>query len=90
MAEFCVDCWNKLAGTNLPTNKYILSKELDLCEECGRITHIVITERKYYYRRKYRKLWRFLDILWRIIMIPYVYHKYRNTKNEDKKTSRLS
>ena len=35
MAEFCVDCWNKLIGENLSANKYILSKEAEFCEECG-------------------------------------------------------
>lgn len=80
MAEFCVDCWNKIAGTNLPANKYILSKELDLCEECGRYRRVVIMEKKYYYRRKYGKLWKLIDIIWRIILIPYIAYKYRNEK----------
>lgn len=80
MAEFCIECWNKLTGNDLPADKYILSEELDLCEECGQIKHVVIMEKKYYSRRKCKKLWRLLDILWRIMMIPYVYYKYRNTK----------
>ncbi|MBR5540175.1 MAG: hypothetical protein IKU56_02220 [Clostridia bacterium] len=48
MAEFCVDCWNSLAGTNLSAEKYVLSKELDVCEECGKYKPIVIMEKKYY------------------------------------------
>ena len=35
MAEFCLDCWNRLNETDALPGKYILSKELDLCEGCG-------------------------------------------------------
>ena len=33
MAEFCLDCWNKIMGTMDPPGKYIISREPDLCEE---------------------------------------------------------
>ncbi len=36
MAEFCLDCWNKIMGTNDPAKKYLISKEPTLCEECGK------------------------------------------------------
>lgn len=36
MAEFCLDCWNKLNNTNDPESKYIIDYDcLDLCEGCG-------------------------------------------------------
>lgn len=35
MAEICLDCWNKINGTDDPPSKYILSEGLDLCEVCG-------------------------------------------------------
>ena len=30
MAEFCLDCWNRIMGTKDPPGKYILSREPDL------------------------------------------------------------
>lgn len=51
MAEFCLDCWNKLNGSNDSERKYILSKELDLCEGCAEFKPIIIMERKLYYMR---------------------------------------
>ena len=56
MAEFCLDCWNEINGTSDPAKKYILSKELDLCEECGEWKNVIIIERKYYYIRKARQI----------------------------------
>lgn len=45
MAEFCLECWNELNGTNYGEEKYILSKELDLCESCEEYKQVVIGER---------------------------------------------
>ncbi len=64
--------------------KYILSKELDLCEGCGAYKHVIITKRKYYYRRKFRLiLYPFqiigtvFYVLWRILILPYLIWKDR-------------
>ena len=46
MAEFCLSCWNKLNGTKDPPEKYIFSKELDLCEGCGNLTHVIVAVRR--------------------------------------------
>lgn len=35
MAEFCLECWNKLNNSKEDEKNYILSKELEICEECG-------------------------------------------------------
>lgn len=43
MAEFCLECWNRINGTNDSPRKYIMSKELALCEGCGKMK-IVIEE----------------------------------------------
>ena len=48
MAEFCLDCWNKINGTKHSKRKYVLSKELDFCEGCGELKHVVIMERTGY------------------------------------------
>lgn len=37
MAEFCIDCWNNLNGKKGSPLKYVLSKEVELCEGCGNI-----------------------------------------------------
>ena len=46
MAEFCLDCWNRINGTTDDGSKYILSEELDLCEGCGEWRSIIVGERK--------------------------------------------
>ena len=46
MAEFCVDCWNKIMDTSDPKKKFILSRELDLCEECGNYRQVIVAIKK--------------------------------------------
>jgi len=46
MAEFCLDCLNKMMGTNDPPGKYIISKEPDLCEGCGQFKPVIIQVRQ--------------------------------------------
>lgn len=48
MAEFCLECWNKLNKTDDSPKKYIFSKRLELCENCGEWKHIIIAGRKLY------------------------------------------
>lgn len=48
MSEFCLDCWNKMMNTNDTEKKLILSKDLDLCEECGQYKRVVVAVRKWY------------------------------------------
>lgn len=42
MAEFCVDCYNEKMCTTDTSQKYIISKELELCEQCGQWKRVVI------------------------------------------------
>jgi len=42
VAEFCLDCLNKICNTNDDERDYVISKELYLCEECGEMKHVVI------------------------------------------------
>ena len=60
MAEFCLDCWNKLNNSNFTDKDYVISRELDLCEECGQWKPVIIrvrcfpslyTLRQYLFRR---------------------------------------
>lgn len=45
MAEFCLDCWNKINGTKDSRWRYVLSWEKDYCEECGKRKRVIIVER---------------------------------------------
>lgn len=46
MAEYCAECWDKINGYEGKSNKYIVSKHLELCEGCGKYKYVIITERK--------------------------------------------
>ena len=49
MAEFCLECFNKLANANYTERDFILPDEddLDLCEGCGEWKRVVIVRRKH-------------------------------------------
>ena len=46
MAEFCLDCWNKLNESNFTEKEYVISREPDLCEECGQWKPVIIRARR--------------------------------------------
>ena len=54
MAEFCLNCWNRINKTEDNEKKYIISKDLDLCEGCGEWKSVIIMERKEFYMYKFR------------------------------------
>ena len=35
MAEFCLECYNMIHGTNFDKRDLVISKELDHCEHCN-------------------------------------------------------
>ena len=49
MADFCLDCWNKINETNGSKRKYILSEDLKLCEGCGEWKRVIIAKHNSYY-----------------------------------------
>ncbi len=59
VAEICLDCWNELTGKKYTKRKYILSENLDLCENCGEYKNVIVVERKCYcfnmIKRKFKK-----------------------------------
>lgn len=57
MAEFCLDCWNRLNKEALTERDVILSREYDLCEGCGEVRRVVEGERtfKFFYDLTHRK-----------------------------------
>lgn len=90
MAEFCLECFNKINETNDDECKYIMSDDLDLCEECGKWKKVVVCSRRIYYLRKYRLIIfpfkviiLILYILWRFFIIPYTIYKSMKIKKKD-------
>lgn len=49
MAEFCLECWNKINESNDPSWKYILSDESEFCEECQQWKRVIVVARGSYY-----------------------------------------
>lgn len=45
MAEFCLDCWNKINETKDAKWRYVISWNKDLCEECGQLKRVIVVER---------------------------------------------
>lgn len=45
MAEFCPECMNKFDKTHNSKWRYVLSRDLELCEECGKFKRVVVAER---------------------------------------------
>ncbi len=79
MAETCLECWNKENCSNDKPSRYILSKELELCEECGEYKHTIVMYRSAYYRRKFRYILFPFEIMFRILRIPYVIYCIRKS-----------
>ncbi len=46
MADFCIECFNKINETNLTTKEVVISKELNLCEECEEWKNVIICIKK--------------------------------------------
>lgn len=74
MAEFCLECWNKINERKDNERKYIISKDLGLCEGCGELKPVIIMERKAYYIHKFRYF------IWRLMLLPYLIFKYNKSK----------
>ena len=90
MAEFCLDCWNKINETDDNEKRYIISKDFGLCEGCGNWKPVIIMERKAYYIHKSRyfilPFWIIFNILYfvlRLLILPYLIFNYYKSKNRD-------
>ena len=46
MAEFCLVCLNKLSGTSYTEADFLLSREADLYENCGKMVPVVVRRRR--------------------------------------------
>lgn len=58
MAELCLKCWNKFQKRNDSEKMFVLSDELDLCEECGEYGRVIVSMRKRYLLRNWLMEWR--------------------------------
>ncbi len=79
MAEFCLECWNKINDTNYTEKEYVISKDLYFCENCCDMKNVVVAERKAYYKYKFRFIilpFKVIYFLWRIFILPYLILKY--------------
>ena len=45
MAEFCLTCLNKVSGTSYTEADFLLSREPELCENCGKRVNVVVRRR---------------------------------------------
>ena len=91
MAEFCLACWNKINGTNDSESRYIISKDLDLCEGCGEWKRVIVMERKAYYTYQSRcfifllkLIYHVACFLWRLLKLPCFTVAYYRSKQEQK------
>ena len=90
MAEFCLECWNKINGTEGNERKYIISKDLDLCEGCGELKPVIIMELKeYIHKFRYfilpiKIIYNIISFIWRLILLPYLIFNYNKSKNKCK------
>ena len=46
LAEFCLECFNKLNKTNYSKYDCVMSKDLEFCEECNELKKAVISIRR--------------------------------------------
>ena len=77
MAEFCLECWNRINETKDTEDKYIISDDLDLCEGCGELKHVVVAERGLQFSSAFDKRI-FVPIigLFELLLLPYWVYKY--------------
>ena len=47
MAEFCLNCWNKMNEMSLTNKDVKISKDLYLCEGCGKMQNVIMFYEKY-------------------------------------------
>lgn len=55
MAEFCIDCWNKINETHEPESNYIISNGQELCEGCGEYKRVIVAERRCYCKGRFAR-----------------------------------
>ena len=72
VANFCLDCWNKLNGTNDTQRKYVMSDGLSLCEECGEMKQVIEGYKSAYFLYRFRYVMYFFTAFFKILFLPVV------------------
>lgn len=88
MSEFCLECWNKINGTKHSKRRYVLSRDLELCEGCGEWQHVIIMERNGYHMHNYGYIFWPLEIIcciicfiYKLLKLPYTIYKKKTKKD---------
>ncbi len=88
MAEFCVDCWNRINKSNLPPSKYKTTKYLCLCEGCGKYKNVIITEKDNYFSYRtaafqlpFMLIYSIFYLLWKLLALPFKLYKKKKHKS---------
>ena len=68
MAEFCVDCWNKIFDTQYAEKWLVMSKEKTICEDCQQMKFYVVTTKADRWKRR---------LYWLIFPFDFVYQWVR-------------
>lgn len=87
MAEFCIDCWNEMLGTNYKQSRFIVSHRPQLCEGCNEYKRCIVVEKRTFFinilKYVFFPIYILLNILYfilRFIMLPYLIIKDRLDK----------
>ena len=43
MAEFCLECWNKLNHTHLQEKDVTITEDFELCEGCAQMKQVLVS-----------------------------------------------
>ena len=75
MAEFCLECSNRIDDTCYKLEEVVLSKEPNLCEGCGKYKRTVVCIREDSFPRFELVFFPFY-LIWQILKLPYTIYKY--------------
>ena len=91
VANFCLECWNKLNGTNDSERKYIMSDGLSLCEECGEMKQVIEGYKSACFLYRFRYVMYFFTAFFKILFLPVVVIVYavRRTGNRLRKKQKI-
>lgn len=93
MAEYCLECWNKLNGTNDSQRKYVISEDEEKCEGCGEWKRVIVREKRSFKDPRIRdvlliplRLLFFIPLfVWKFVIHPYVIKKKTEGIKSNKK-----
>lgn len=57
MAEYCLECWNRINATTDTEKRYMLSWDKELCECCAEYKQVIVRERLSWVVQKRVEAW---------------------------------